>query len=176
MAELDYDVLYSSYDELYRGEQFAKYSAALSSIGNIRGLILDAGCGTGLFYEYLRRSMVDNRFEYFGVDKSLNMLRRARARIDEQAHLMAACVELMPFRSDIFSYIFSFTVFHEVDIDKALTEIRRIGVCGAYVVISLLKKVEAGKVLDKCREVGVELSGVVEDDDLKDLIFVFRCR
>jgi len=30
--------------------------------------------------------------------------------------------------------------------------------------------------LDKCREVGVELSGVVEDDDLKDLIFVFRCR
>ncbi|RLE63044.1 MAG: hypothetical protein DRJ38_08515 [Thermoprotei archaeon] len=176
MGEIDYDVIYNSYDEVYRDEQFAKYRIALSLLQDLGGIILDAGCGTGFFYEFLRKRVDINRFEYFGIDKSLNMLKKAKKKICVNAHLIMACVEFMPFRDQVFSYIFSFTVFHEVDIDKALREIERLSSDRCSVVVSMLKKVrvKVDEILKKCSSRYSTVFIGENDDSLKDLIIVFR--
>ncbi|MEM4827645.1 MAG: hypothetical protein QXK07_06365, partial [Desulfurococcaceae archaeon] len=44
----------SVYDELYKDEQFEKYNCLVQLVGEPRGDLLDAGCGTGLLYSYIR--------------------------------------------------------------------------------------------------------------------------
>jgi len=178
VGRIDYDIICDSYDELYRCEQFVKYSAALSYLQGLNDLILDIGCGTGLFYDYLSDRISISRFEYFGVDKSFRMLEKAKEKSCLNIHLIMACAEFMPFRNHVFSYIFSFTVFHEVDMGRALREVSRLGLRGCYVVISIFKKVKAKdfELLSMCKRYGVELVEKIDEENLKDFIFVFRVR
>jgi len=174
MCSLDYDAISSIYDRLYGIEQLKKYSVCLQFTGGVGGLVLDAGCGTGLLYEYLRKC---RSFEYVGLDSSLGMLLEARGKADERSHLVLGFVEFMPFRSHVFSTVFCFTVLHEASLESSLEEIARVLMSKGSLVVSMLKKLVNlhAELVEKCRRIGFKLVDVLDSDILKDVIFVFRC-
>lgn len=65
----EYDQYAEKYDEIYSGEDFKKEDKeVIAKIGYKKGSVLDIGCGTGLFHEYV----IPDR--YTGVDVSRKML------------------------------------------------------------------------------------------------------
>jgi len=108
-AVLGYDLLSLSYDELYGGEQMGKYHT-VSRFLDLRkcGRILDIGCGTCLFYEYMTGHGWEG--DYVGLDLSAGMLERAKMRGPQ--HIIQADGHRLPFRDKVFTHVFSFTVIH----------------------------------------------------------------
>ncbi len=138
-----YEATYNSYDELYRGEQYEKYFVALRTVAP-RGSVLDAGCGTGLFVEYLYAYRLLDRVERLVcIDYSTNMLKIASWRI--KALCPSKClavygnVESMPFTSGAFDVVYSFTVVDLVDDPLgSLNEMARVS--RGEVVVSVMKR------------------------------------
>ena len=82
--------------------------------------ILEAGCGTGLIMERLRRAGAD----LFGADLSPGMLRVASGR---GFSVVQADICALPFRDEAFDMVYSFKVLaHVKDINKALGEMVRV--------------------------------------------------
>ena len=82
--------------------------------------ILEAGCGTGLILDRLRRAGADP----FGADLSHGMLRRAAARGFRVAR---ADLCALPFRDGAFDVVYSFKVLaHVRDIRRAMEEMARV--------------------------------------------------
>ncbi len=137
-----YDITADSYDVLYSKEQWNKYYIALSKIKiEADDRILDAGCGTCLFYEYLVSIKVGFQY-YVGIDISNGMLDKCLEKqvfIDPKADLILGDIENPPFRTSIFTKVFAFTVFDLVDRDKVLEEIRRLLGDNGIIVYTLLK-------------------------------------
>jgi SAM-dependent methyltransferase len=82
------------------------------------GLILDAGCGSMLF---TARPYLESKRQVLAFDQSLNMLRRARARLMKAAGrapghvvLLQADLHDMPFREAWFHTILCMNVLHHV--------------------------------------------------------------
>lgn len=137
-----YEATAKGYDELYRAEQYEKFSVALKKIPP-RGMVLDAGCGTGLLAEYMYTTgYLDNVSLYTCLDYSREMLRIARWRLARICPNKCVVVEgnimSLPFVDDSFDYVYSFTVLDLVDsIEGAITELLRVS--SGQVVVSLLK-------------------------------------
>ena len=133
-----YDKLAPSYDELYGEEQVKKYGMALSLEEVLRkDLVLDVGCGTGLFLEFL-----GNRSPpafYVGVDFSSGML-SFRKRSKEVAHdYVLADAEFLPFKDSCFDKVFSITVLQDsLSAERMEGEMMRVS--RGAIVISVLKK------------------------------------
>lgn len=124
-AVLDYDLLSLSYDELYGCEQMCKYYSAVGLVNLYSSdRVLDLGCGTGLFYDFLLRLGWDG--EYVGVDLSAGMLERAKLRGAQ--HLIQADGHRLPFRDKTFTHLFSFTVIHHCSPQTILQEASRVTV------------------------------------------------
>ncbi|MEM4500239.1 MAG: class I SAM-dependent methyltransferase [Candidatus Woesearchaeota archaeon] len=70
-----YNEIAEGYDELYREEQFRKYSLVSNFFGE---RILDIGCGTGLLLQYLLS--LKNISVYVGIDISKNLINIARKK------------------------------------------------------------------------------------------------
>jgi len=138
-----YEATASGYDELYRAEQYEKYSVALKRVPP-RGRVLDAGCGTGLLAEYMRvAGYMDSVDEYYCLDYSWEMLRIARWRLRHicpcKCHVLEANVMALPFHDGEFDVVYSFTVLDLVDdLDTAVDELVRVS--RGPVVASFLKK------------------------------------
>ena len=66
------------YEERYSGEQKAKYKAALEKVDVAGGVVLDVGCGSGLFFrEIAARSRI-----VIGIDISRKLLQKAKDQAD----------------------------------------------------------------------------------------------
>ena len=66
------------YDQRYSTIQFDKYGYILRNCLLNGKILLDAGCGTGLLYEFIVNSMnqgLINNLTYVGIDISRNMLK-----------------------------------------------------------------------------------------------------
>ena len=126
MAYLDYDLLSDCYDELYGEEQREKYRRVLSLCSSSLGIILDAGCGTGLFLDYLRGDKGHSYILYVGIDTSAGMLRIARRRKDSTSDFIQADIHHLPFRDNTFNTTLSITVIHHLKHVKALRELKRV--------------------------------------------------
>ena len=121
-----YDMTSSNYDELYGEEQAEKYHVISNLIVNVAGLLggkmLDAGGGTGTFYEYLYLQGLIGRNSYYVLfDMSIGMLERARLRISKLLKYNTPLVDIvrgdlafLPFRGSSFDNIFSITVFNNL--------------------------------------------------------------
>ena len=138
-----YEATATGYDELYRAEQYEKYAATLPRVPP-RGVVLDAGCGTGLLAEYMRATGLLDRVDlYICLDYSGAMLGVARWRLSilcpGKCLLVEADVQRLPLADASVDVAYSFTVLDLVDdMEAALRELAR--VTRGPVVVSLLKK------------------------------------
>ncbi len=156
-----YDITADSYDTLYSKEQWSKYSIALSRLElECSDRILDAGCGTCLFYEYLVSK--GKEFQYYvGLDISAGMLDKCLEKqvfVDPRVDLVLGDIEEPPFRTSIFTKVFAFTVLDLVDYDRALEKFR--GLLGHGIIVYTLLKHR-----------GCE-PGIEGDLDVKDCIYL----
>jgi ubiquinone/menaquinone biosynthesis C-methylase UbiE len=126
------------YDERYVEEQDAKYRAALADIW-VKGLVLDVGCGTGMFFKHVSSGAAT----VVGVDLSRNPLVKAkkRAKTLSNVDLVQSDADHLPFEDDVFNEVFVFTVLQNMPKPlETLREIRRSAGKDAFVVVTGLKK------------------------------------
>ena len=161
-----YDLTAGMYDVRYAEEQEAKYKTALDHI-TIEGSVLDVGCGTGLFFSHVA-AKAEN---LVGVDVSGKLLLQARERAQnwENAHLVQADGDHLPFKDDVFDIAFVFTVLQNMPAPvETLKEIRRIAKRNAPMVVTGLKKVFS---LEGFRAIlqqgGLRVKSIRDDDSSK---------
>jgi ubiquinone/menaquinone biosynthesis C-methylase UbiE len=132
-----YDITAEIYDERYREEQHRKYRKALEVVDVLDAAILDAGCGSGLFFS----EVADRVKVVVGVDVSKKLLLKAKANAVNNVFLVQADADHLPFRDHIFDAAFSFTVLQNMPKpSQTLEEIGRVIVRGGEMVITGLKK------------------------------------
>jgi ubiquinone/menaquinone biosynthesis C-methylase UbiE len=135
-----YDVTAQIFDVRYAEEQTAKIEAALKHVKVEVGLILDAGCGTGILFSYV----ADKGRTTIGLDVSGKTLLQAKVRSKDHAnvHLVRADADHMPFPNGIFSTVFAMTLIQNTpNPSETLTEIERVAQDGAVIVVSGLRKI-----------------------------------
>lgn len=138
-----YEATAPGYDELYRAEQYEKYAAALKRVPP-RGVVLDAGCGTGLLAEYMRAmGLLGSVSLYVCLDYSWEMLRIARWRLSKLCPGKCLALEgnvlSLPFPDEVFDTVYSFTVLDLVDsVRSGVGELTRVS--RGPVVVSLMKR------------------------------------
>jgi len=134
-----YDVPAEGYDQLYGREQLEKYELIAL---NLRKLltdvknVLDVGCATSLFGEYLHAVGYDGL--YIGIDVDLDRLKIAKSKLGERLMLIQADAHNLPIRDRAVDFAACITVIHLLDVEKALMELFRVS--KKLMAITLLKK------------------------------------
>jgi len=125
------------YDLRYNEEQLSKYVEVLQYLKSSPDeIVLDVGCGTGLFLE-----KIDG--VYVGLDLSSNLIsfayRKAQPLADK--HLFQGDAENLPLRDDVFEVIFSFTLLQNLsEPARALSELRRVSRRKGSMGVTALRK------------------------------------
>ncbi|MHA1233961.1 MAG: class I SAM-dependent methyltransferase [Promethearchaeota archaeon] len=144
-----YNSTSSFYDDRYRNIQDSKYKLLLKDFKFDNRTTLDAGCGTGLLFEFFLSSyqQIDNeKLKYVGLDISWKMLKQFLHKITKvtsikRANLILGDIENLPFREEKFTQIFAVTSLQNLhDIEKGLRELVRVGLQGTSLNLSILKK------------------------------------
>jgi len=135
-----YDSVAPIYDTQYGDEQDAKMKAALGSTKLKKdSLVLDAGCGTGLLFKHVGRSVE----LLVGLDISREILKEAKKRVKQlpTTVVMRADVDFTPFQNDVFDATFAVTLLQNVpDPLVTLLEMKRVSKDHAFIVVTGLKK------------------------------------
>lgn len=114
------------YDELRHAEPElrAEVYELLVAAGDLRGRrVLDVGCGTGTLAAWLAQNAAAR---VWGVEPSHEMLAVAREKVPASVGLKEGRAEALPFRDAWFERVVLMLVFHHVDRQTALAEIRRV--------------------------------------------------
>lgn len=145
----DYNSSAPFYDKRYRAIQEGKYAEALDKHFIKGKRILDAGCGTGLLFEFIIKSGVLKRSitcHYVAVDISKKMLTKfqsklVKLRYNANISLILSDMENLPFRENSFNVIFSFTSFQNLpSYREGFQEIFRVALKDSDLKLSILKK------------------------------------
>jgi ubiquinone/menaquinone biosynthesis C-methylase UbiE len=172
-----YNSLAPVYDVQYGEEQDAKMKAALSSI-NLKknSLVLDAGCGTGLLFKHMGKSVK----LLVGLDVSPIILKEAKKRVKQLPTLafVRADVDFTPFPNSVFDATFAITLLQNVsDPVVTLLEMKRVSKDWAFIVTTGLKKEFSReafvKLLQRAR---LEVSVIKSGGELKGYVAVCRKR
>jgi len=144
-----YNSTSSFYDDRYRKIQNEKFELHFKNTNFNSKTLLDAGCGTGLLFEYIS-SLNDNNLgrtlRYIGTDISWKMLKHFYNKTKKiestvNTHLILGDIENFPFREDKFNLIFSITTLQNLhDLKKGLKEIIGVGKENAALKLSILRK------------------------------------
>jgi len=175
-----YDITCEGYNALYREEQFKKYEYVIEYHG-IRpyDTILDLGCGTGLFLEYLIEKNIG--FEkYVCLDPSRGMLSIYTRKFSDSMFQYKCLVlhgygEHLPLKPKSIGSVYMFTVWDNlIDKEKVLRELKRIIVDKGFIVISILKK----KIDDRVSTVFKKYFKIVEflGCEDKDCFFILMAK
>lgn len=160
-----YDSTAEMYDERYTEEQEAKYRAALADV-MVNGLVLDVGCGTGLFFKHVSPEAAN----VVGVDLSKNLLAKAkeRAKMLGNFDLVQADADHLPFKNSEFNAVYAFTVLQNMPKPlESLREVHRTARKGAIVVVTGLKKTFSLTSLRKLvGDAGFQVVSVNDDEKL----------
>ncbi len=146
----DYNETATFYDKRYKELQGEKYELLLKNFRANGKTILDLGCGTGLYFEYMMNSILDNqkiKTNYIAVDFSRNMLLEFKAKLiiskslKKIPNLLLSDIEYLPFRDNTFNSIFSITSFQNLPkLEKGINESFRVSKNNADFGFSILKK------------------------------------
>ncbi len=170
-----YNSLAAVYDAQYGEEQDAKMKAALSSIDLGKDcLVLDAGCGTGLFFKHvggLLKLLV-------GIDISSKILKEAKkyAKQLRTVAVVRADTDFAPFQNDVFDATFAITLLQNVpDPLVTLREMKRVSKDRALIVTTGLKKEFSREAFAKLlQKAGLGVSVIESSGELKGHISVCR--
>jgi len=182
-----YDSTAHIYDNRYSKIQNQKLNLIFKEFYFKNKYLLDAGCGTGLFYDYyVEHMLIDskNRFRLLSVDISWNMLkayllklRTKEKSIKNQVNLILSDLENLPFRENIFHALLSLTSLQNLpNILNGIKELFRVTRNNGEVKFSILKKkIELDNILSyiKLQSKNLEL---IENDELEDVILDFILR
>ncbi len=160
-----YNVTSNSYDELYGDEQKKKYHHMFELVKEIRGNILDLGCGSGILEQHM---MPVNDRLIFAIDFSIKLLSKAKQKLAERADVFLICgdAERLPFKSDIFDFSLSFTLFQNLPNPYvAATELRRVLKKNRQIVFTYLKDIATPEILSL-----FEKREIFDIEDLKEYI------
>ncbi|MFX1418694.1 MAG: class I SAM-dependent methyltransferase, partial [Promethearchaeota archaeon] len=143
-------------------------------------IILDLGSGTGLFYEYYRKTIFDKKkikSRYIALDISWNMLLEFKSKIlysNYNLHvpnLILSDIEYLPFRDNTFNSIFSLTSFQNLPtIEKGIKEMFRVSKNNTDFKLSILKKKLELKSLLKFLKSWIKDPIITRKDSLEDII------
>lgn len=87
-----------------------------------KGLVLDAGCGTGCFHEYLSSQFKD----YVGIDSSPNMVKRAK-EINPKGDFRVDDLYNLSFEVNTFDFVFCHAILnHLPEIGNPIREMYRV--------------------------------------------------
>jgi len=124
------------------------------------GLVLDIGSGPGIVGDYVRRL----GFRCVAADASVGMARecRQRTRTDAGRFVSAANATALPFDDGVFDVVMALGVLEYVDeVERALTEFRRVLRPGGTLVVSLLNRASPYRRLrDLRRRLGLDLDPI----------------
>jgi len=170
-TQTNYNILgHKIYDKRYKQEQKIKYSIILNNVKFLTNeVILDHGCGTGLFIELIKNPVV-------GIDNSSGLLTGALKKVKrkENKYLVQGDVDHLPFRDNIFQKLFSFTVIQNLENPSdTLMEILR--VTKGLKIITVLKKAYDKKdlicLIEKSR---LENTKIIDREESKDWLLLIK--
>jgi SAM-dependent methyltransferase len=132
-----YDASSTIYRELYGDEQKKKYSSLSKEyLPALKEVVLDAGCGVGLFVE-----IIGSKVYYVGIDISLESLYKSpKSILDKVTDYVYCDVEMPPFRRKSFDKVYSFTQIHHSSDPISLIN-TLISLSKSFTIVSFLKKV-----------------------------------
>ena len=182
-----YDSTAHIYDDRYSKIQNDKFNLIIKEFSFEEKILLDAGCGTGLFYDYVLEHLKDDsdmRCNILGVDISWNMLKEFSLKLKKkekltkhQIYLVLSDLENLPFREDAFHAIFSLTSLQNLpNIINGVKESFRVTKNNGDVKLSILKKNLDLDVLLSYIKPKVSNLEITEKDDLEDVILSFTLR
>ena len=168
-----YNATAQSYDEQYHEEQEAKYRKALEYLTITDGsVILDVGCGTGLLFSHI----TPKAQTVVGIEISHGLLVRAKEKAERSrnVHLVQADADHIPFKNDVFSVVFAFTVLQNLPKPKVtLGELKRVTNSDGNLVITGLKKAfSLDDFVDTLEDAGLRVVSFVDDEVLKCYVAV----
>jgi ubiquinone/menaquinone biosynthesis C-methylase UbiE len=164
------------YEERYAEEQRAKYAVAMENVNVGGGVVLDVGCGTGLFFSQVaaRVSMV------VGVDFSRKLLFKAKDEAKKLSNIfvLQADADHLPFREGFFDAVFAFTVLQNMPKpSETLGELKRVAKPGGSVVVTGLKKAfPLDKFMDVLEGTSLRVASFVDIEDLKCYVAVLAAQ
>lgn len=167
-----YDEIASGYDELHELEQKQKIEVIKAAIYDLIKFdknmkLLDVGCGTGISTECWD-------CKCWGIDPSLQLIQIAdekRKKLNIQYQQAAA--EDIPFKDDTFNIVVSLTAIQNFgDIEKALSEIKRVAKKDALLILSVLKKAQKIENIKEAILDRFELRKMLIEN--KDIIFIAK--
>ncbi len=167
-----YDITSEMYDERYAEEQQRKYKKALANVKVADKMVLDVGCGSGLFFN----KSADETGMSVGIDISHKLLLKAKERINafQNAFIIQADADHLPFRDGFFGAVFSFTVLQNMpNLSETLSELKRVTKKhGRLVVTGLKKAFPLEKFLDVLDDSGFKVITFVDEDAINCYIAV----
>lgn len=167
-----YDATARSYDEQYREEQEAKYRKALEHVNVADVAVLDAGCGTGLLFSHV----APKAKTVVGVEISRGLLVKAKEKAKglNSVHLVQADADHLPFKNDVFSVVFAFTVLQNMPKPKeTLCELKRVTKSDGNLVVTGLKKAfSLNDFMDILEDAELIVVSFVDDEVLKCFVAV----
>ena len=96
------------------------------------GRVLEVGCGAGNVLEQVKGDAL------FGVDLSRFILKKAKERLKNRAHLLCACAEHLPYADATFDCVFCTEVIeHTIDPYVVVAEILRVLLPGGVLIVSV---------------------------------------
>ncbi len=152
------------YDLRYEEEQSRKYDAALQlTCPREEDLLLDDGCGTGMFFSHINSSCV-------GLDLSGNLLAVAKEKLKPNNYLVYGDSEHLPFRRSVFNGLYAFTLIQNLpDKVQAISEMKRVSRAQARLFVTALKAAFNREYLTGLLEgkgfSGVEIVGNTDTND-----------
>jgi ubiquinone/menaquinone biosynthesis C-methylase UbiE len=168
-----YNITSTSYDEQYAQEQTAKYQTAQKTLNQSQyRIILDVGCGSGLFFSHV----ADKAQTVVGVDFSRKLLLKAKTHAKQfsNVHVVQADADHLPFKTVLFDVIFAFTMLQNMPAPKkTLLEFKhQINRDGKLVVTGLKKAFALTAFLDLFEINELELFEFIDDPNLNCYIAV----
>ena len=179
----NYDLTSDFYDKRYVKIQYEKYNLVFQNFELTNKIILDAGCGTGLLFDYFlnffERKFIVN-YHYVAIDISNNMLKEFKSKLEQKVesirtkvNLILSDLENLPIRENIFDSIYSFTSFQNLpDIFKGLSESFRVIKDGADVYFSILKKKLNMEQVNLRLQTSLKNMKIINQEFLEDIIFM----
>jgi ubiquinone/menaquinone biosynthesis C-methylase UbiE len=167
-----YDLTADMYEERYEEEQQAKYRVALENVNMGGGVVLDVGCGTGLFFS----QVAAQGSTVVGADISRKLLLKAKDKAKKlsRVFVLQADADHLPFRESFFDAVFAFTILQNMPKpSETLGELKRVAKPSGSVVITGLKKafpLEA--FMDVLEGTSLRVASFLDIDDLKCYVAV----